>query len=113
MRTLADTSIILWLAAPLPLFVGSLLLFRRAAGIPTLLILVGASAYFLWRLQDLSLDLLLPYVSTHHDSRWVRIIWPTDTPQPAFNTSTLVFALLSFCFPVGFVWFVLRLSRRI
>src|SRR5438477_9294205 len=113
MRTVAETALILWLAVPLPLFVGSLVLFRRVAGIPTLLMLVGASAYFLWRLQDLSLDLLLPYVVTHHDSRWVRIIWPTDTPHPAFNTSKLVFAIISFCFPMGLVWFAFKLPRRI
>jgi hypothetical protein len=103
---------LLWLIVPIPVFIGSIILFRRVHDVPALLILIGSIGYLLWHGIDLAMQLIMPYALEHHDSRFINAIWPTDTPHPAFDIAGHVLRGVSLCFPIGFVWFALRATRR-
>jgi hypothetical protein len=104
--------LLLWLVVPIPVFIGSLILFRRVGGLPLLLVLIGSIGYLLWHGIDTFLDVLFPLVPYHHDSAFIQAVWPTCTAHWAFPVAMSVFQALSLCFPVGFVWFALRAARR-
>ncbi len=108
--------ILLWVLVPIPVFVGSLILRRRVRGTPTLLILIGAIAYLLWRAIDLFLELIMPFVVSQPDSPQVQsffhTVWPTCTPHWLFDAAMRILRVVSLCFPCGFVWFALRSGRR-
>jgi hypothetical protein len=55
---------LLWLVVPIPVFVGSFILFRRLGGAPLLLVLIGSIGYLLWHGIDTFVDVLLPSFPT-------------------------------------------------
>ena len=104
--------IILWLLTPIPVFIGSLILFRRVGGKPLLLVLIGSIAYLTWHAIDLFLTTLFPFVLENHSSWFIQAVWPTCTPHWAFDASMRILRAISLCFPAGFVWFALRAKRN-
>jgi hypothetical protein len=102
----------LWLLVPIPVFIGSLILFRSGGGKPLLLVLIGSIAYLIWHAIDLFLTVLFPFVLENHSSWFIQTVWPTCTPHWAFDTSMHILRAISLCFPIGFVWFALSAKRN-
>ena len=101
---------LLWMSIPLPVVIGSLLLLRRFGGVPPILLLIGSAAFLLERAVEVSLSLLLPYIVTHQDTLFVRFILPTS--PTVFDLEYSLLLITSVCFPIGFIWFTLRFTRR-
>jgi hypothetical protein len=92
----------LQLALSLVVSVASIIMLRRVGGWPAILLVVGSVGYLLVTAQNT----LFMYDYSYH---WISL--------PAFweHWSMLLFfrisGLASLCFPVGFLWFSLRLTR--
>ena len=111
-EALSVAPLLLWLAVPVPVFVASLILFRRVGGKPLLLLLIGSTAYLLWQGIDLFLEFLGPFALKYHGSWFIQRVWPGCTPDRAFDIAVQILRAISLCFPVGFIWFALRSTRR-
>jgi len=98
-----------WLVLSALFALGAILLHLRIRQWPTLLQLIGASAYFL---ND-AWGAFATFVAAHseHSMFWEHGLegldrWPLYIPQTLLRILTL-------CFPVGFFWYALRVFRRI
>ena len=106
---------VVWLSIPLPVVIGSILLLRRFGGAASVLLLIGSGALLLERLVELGVRFLVSYAMTHQDSALGRVLWPaaSSTSPTVFDAEYILLIIASLCFPVGFIWFAFRFTRRI
>jgi hypothetical protein len=83
--------------------VGSLLVYRRFKDAPTILLLVGSIAQF------------IVFAGSAFTSHAVTQEWisPASSFWPCWNFVHWVAAVATLCFPLGFLWYALRIRRNI
>jgi hypothetical protein len=92
----------------------SIRLLRQFGGIGPVILLVGSGAILIVAIVDLVLELLMPYVLSHHRTPFVQSFWGACMPNAWVRDTEDVLRLLGFaCLFIGFVWFSLRATRHI
>ena len=102
-----------WLLASVVVLLGAFFLWRRFRGAPLILLMIGAAAFVLEYAIDFSLTFLMEYVvAPHPGTAFARAVWPTCVENPAFDEAKHIVHLLAcICFPIGFFWYALRITR--
>ena len=101
------------LTIPTLVLMACISLYMRFGGIPVVLLLIGSTALLMERIIAVGIILLMPYVVTHPNTAFVRAVWPTCTPNPAFYDAMAVLSGVGWpCLFLGFLWFSLRIARR-
>ena len=87
----------------LSVLVGSVILLRKQGGFPPILQIVGCAAYLVYFWFEIFVaETSAPYTFGHMELpswTWLDVV--------RYSLGTLIL-----CYPVGFIWFVLRVTRR-
>ena len=89
--------------APLAVLIGSVILLRKQGGVPAILQIVGCAAYLIYFWFEIFVaETSAPY--TFGPGNYPSWTW--------LDVARYSLGILILCYPVGFIWFVLRVTRR-
>ena len=97
-----------WIFVAPPVFVGAIILFRRTRTVAAILQVIGSAAYLVLYIFDLTFGWVLGQESL----RTGNTLLPIWAQHWSFNLVRIILELVILCFPVGFLWFSLRATRR-
>jgi len=90
------------------LLAASILLYRKSPRWPVRLQLIGAIAYALAQLHSFIFTVAVSQFNVRQGTFW----FPTDTENQLISVPFGIMYQLSILFPIGLLWYALRVSRR-
>jgi len=91
--------------------IGTFVLFRKAGGWPSVLLVIGSTAYSCWTSLLAILDYASAYRSDHPASHIASAIAEAGADGTLLSHIMTAFRVIGFCFPVGFICYAFKLRR--